>query len=422
MSTPAGHATRERWLAWLTVEPGEFARLAVSFLCFFLLLTAYYMVRPVRDALAAGLPKGEIQRLALIVFVVMLAVVPLFGALVSRVRRNWLVPVVYGFFISNLLAFAWVFHQDETMLWSGRVFYLWITVFNLFVVSVFWSFMADTWTRDQAGRLFGVIASAGSLGGLLGPMLTQGLVESIGLSGVTLIAAGLLTGVLGCILWLAKAAGHGAAEREPALGGGFLAGVTLLLRTPFLLGIAGLVLLSSAAGMIAYNEIARLVKETYATPEARTVFYSSWDLWVNVTALCLGFLFGRFSRAFGVGGTLVLTSLLGVVSFVAVAVAPTLGTLGLTNCARRAVEFGIAKPARDALYSVTDAESRYKAKNAIDTAVYRGGDVLGSQLHGALSAAGLGLSALAGVAGTVAMGMVVVAWATGRGYASRVAR
>jgi ATP:ADP antiporter, AAA family len=195
-----------------------------------------------------------------------------------------------------------------------------------------------------------------------------------------------------------------------------------LLRTPFLLGIAGLVLLSSAAGMIAYNEIARLVKETYSTPEARTVFFSHWDFWVNMTALVLGFVFGRFSRLFGVGGTLVVTSFLGVLSFVAVALAPTLGVLGLTNCARRAVEFGIAKPARDALYSVADAESRYKAKNAIDTAVYRGGDVLGAQTHGMLSAAGLGLSALAGAAGVVAMAMMIVAWATGRGYAARVER
>lgn len=405
--------------SWLTVEPGEGRRLVVSFLCFFLLLTGYYMIRPVRDALASGLPRSELQHLPLIVFVVMLAVVPLFGALVARVRRNWLVPVVYTFFICNLLGFAWVFQKDAELLWSGRVFYLWITVYNLFVVSVFWSFMADTWSRDQAGRLFGVIASAGSVGGLLGPLLTQGFVERVGLSGVTLVSAAMLTGVLACTVWLVRNSGHARGERETPLGGGLLAGITLLVRTPFLLGIAGLVLLSSAAGMIAYNEILRLVKETYPTPETRTVFYSQWDFWVNVTALCLGFLFGRFSRTFGVGGTLVVTSAIGVLSFALVAIAPTLAMLGLTNCARRAVEFSVAKPARDALYSVADAESRYKAKNAIDTAVYRGGDVLGAQVHGTLSAAGFGLAALAVVAGGIAALMVLVAWATGRGYAER---
>ncbi len=404
---------------WLSIRAGEGARLAVSFLAFFLLLTSYYMVRPVRDALAAGLPKGEIPRLALIVFAVMLAVVPLFGAMVARVRRNRLVPLTYGFFISHLLIFAWVFAQAGATVWAGRAFYIWITVYNLFVVSVFWSFMTDTWSREQAGRVFGVVAAAGSVGGLLGPLLTQGIVEIAGLSGVTLLAALLLSGVLACILWLSASAGHAATGREPPVGGTFLAGMTLLFRTPFLLGIAGLVLLSSVAGMIAYNEIARLVKATYSTPELRTVFFSRWDLGVNLSALLLAFLFSRVAKRVGVGGTLVLTSLLGAASFVLVVVQPTLAMLGLSNCARRAMEFGMAKPARDSLYSVADAESRYKAKNAIDTAVYRGGDVLGSQLHGALSAGGLGLAGLSALAGGVALMMTGVAYATGRGYRAR---
>ena len=410
---------RERLSGLLGVMPGEGLRLAVSFLAFFLLLTAYYMVRPVRDSLAAGLPKGEIQHLALIVFAVMLAVVPLFGALVSRLRRRVLVPMSYAFFTLNLLVFAWVFADPSALLWAGRVFYIWITIFNLFVVSVFWSFMTDTWNREQSGRLFGIVAAGGSLGGLAGPMLTTGIVERLGLSAVTLVSAVILSGVLGCILWLVRDTRGALPNEEAPVGGGLLAGLTLLLRTPFLLGIAALVLLSSVAGMIAYNEIARLVKATYATPEARTVFFSSWDFVINLTALVLAFLFSKVSKRLGVAGTLVLCAVLGTVSFVFVVFAPTLLMLAQSNCARRAVEFGMFKPARDSLYGVADAESRYKAKNAIDTAVYRGGDVLGAQLHGLLSTAGMGLAPMAMVATGVAGAMAAVAYATGRGYVTR---
>ena len=414
---------RERLSGLLGVAPGEGARLWVSFLAFFLLLTAYYMIRPVRDSLAAGLPRGEIQHLALIVFAVMLAVVPLFGALVARLRRRVLVPLSYAFFTTNLLVFAWVFLDQSALLWAGRVFYIWITIFNLFVVSVFWSFMTDTWNPEQSGRLFGIVAAGGSLGGLAGPVLTTGIVERLGLSAVTLVSAVILSGVLACILWLVREArGRVLPAEEAPVGGGLLAGLTLLLRTPFLLGIAALVLLSSVAGMIAYNEIARMVKATYATPEARTVFFSTWDFIINLTALVLAFLFSRVSKRLGVAGTLVLCAVLGTVSFVFVVFAPTLLMLAQTNCARRAVEFGMFKPARDSLYGVADAESRYKAKNAIDTAVYRGGDVLGAQLHGLLSTAGMGLAPMAMVATAVAGLMAAVAYATGRGYVTRGGR
>jgi AAA family ATP:ADP antiporter len=237
------------------------------------------------------------------------------------------------------------------------------------------------------------------------------------------VSAVILSGVLACILWLVRESRCAAlpAEETP-VGGGLLAGFTLLLRTPFLLGIAALVLLSSVAGMIAYNEIARMVKATYATPEARTVFFSTWDFIINLSALVLAFLFSRVSRRLGVAGTLVLCAVLGTVSFVFVVFAPSLLMLAQTNCARRAVEFGMFKPARDSLYGVADAESRYKAKNAIDTAVYRGGDVLGAQLHGLLSTAGMGLSPMAMVATAVAGLMAGVAYATGRGYVTRAGR
>ena len=136
-----------------------------------------------------------------------------------------------------------MFLDQTALLWAGRVFYIWITIFNLFVVSVFWSFMTDTWNREQSGRLFGIVAAGGSLGGLAGPLLTTGIVERLGLSAVTLVSAVILSGVLGCILWLVRETRGGARPTEEApVGGGLLAGLTLLLRTPFLLGIAAMVL------------------------------------------------------------------------------------------------------------------------------------------------------------------------------------
>jgi len=407
----------------------ENRRLALSFGYFALLLASYYMVRPLRDAFGAGSGPTTIKYLASAVFVAMLAIVPLFGWLVARVRRALLLPLTYGFFVINLIAFGILFGLDAENEWSGRVFYVWATVFNLFVVSVFWSFMAEIWREEEGRRLFGVIAAGGSLGGLAGPLLTRTLVGAVGTSGVAFIAAGLLAGTVVMIVLLAREAraaditGVAAPRLDEAIGGSMLAGLSRLVRSPFLLGIAALVALGSLLGMIVYIEMARLAGSLYATAAERTAFYSQRDLWVNGASLVLQFfVVGRLTGAFGVRPTLAGTSAAVSLAFVALALAPVAGVLVFVNVALRAAEFGLGKPSRDMLYTVVDAETKYKVKNVIDTVVYRGSDAASSWIHAALVAAGATLGGLAALAAAIAAGLAGIAWGVGSGYRRRGGR
>jgi AAA family ATP:ADP antiporter len=404
---------------------GEGWALALSFAYFTLLLASYYMVRPLRDGLVAGLDSREIKYLASLVFFTMLAIVPVFGWLVSRVRRQVLVPAVYAFFALNLVGFAVAFalRPDEPNV--ARVFYVWVTVFNMFVVSVFWSFMADVWREEQARRLFGVIAAGGSLGGLVGPPLTRALVHDVGVAGIALLAALTLAGTLGTILLLERRAADPAAPlarvrlNEP-VGGAILAGLTRLVRSPFLLGIAALIVLGSTLGMFVYIEMARLVGAQYATAAARTAFFADRDLLVNMLAFVLQFaIVGRLTSWFGVRTTLVATGVLAVAAFTMLGLAPALGALVFANVVLRATEFGVAKPARDMVYTVVDAETKYKVKNVIDTAVYRGSDMTSSWAHGAIAAAGVGLVGFAWLSVGLAGVLALVCWAVGTGYRRR---
>jgi AAA family ATP:ADP antiporter len=285
--------------------PGERRRLALSFGYFALLLASYYLIRPVRDALAAGSGAASIKYLATAVFVVMLAIVPVFGWLVAHVRRSLLVPLTYAFFAANLVVFAVLFRLDPDAVWTGRVFYVWTTVFNLFVVSVFWSFMADIWREEEGRRLFGVIAAGGSLGGIAGPLAARALAGSVGTAGLTLIAAALLAATIVAIVLLGRErrdapAGAGAQPDEP-VGGAILAGLSRLVASPFLLGIAALVALGSLLGMIVYIELAKAAATEFATAAARAAFYSERDLWVNGASLVLQlFIVGPLAQRFGV--------------------------------------------------------------------------------------------------------------------------
>lgn len=428
MSTPATTTAATpmgaRLAALFRFRPGEGWALALSFAYFTLLLGSYYMVRPLRDALVAGLGSGEIKYLATLVFFTMLAIVPVFGWLVARVRRQLLVPSVYAFFVLNLLGFAALFaaRPDEPNV--ARVFYVWVTVFNMFVVSVFWSFMADIWREEQGRRLFGVIAAGGSLGGLVGPMLTRTLVGDLGIAGIALLSAVFLACTVAAILGLERTVREAAvlqrARLEEPVGGAILAGLTRLARSPFLLGIAGIVMVGSLLGMVVYIEMARLVGAEYATPEARTAFYSQRDLWVNGLALVFQFfVVGRLTTWFGVRTTLAATALLAVVAFVGLGLAPALATLVVVNVMLRAAEFGVGKPSRDMLYTVVDTETKYKVKNVIDTAVSRGSDMASSWAHGAIAALGVGLVGFAGLSAVLAAAMVAIAWAVGTGYRRR---
>ena len=400
----------------------EHVRLALSFIYFALLLASYYTIRPLRDAFGAGSGAATIKYLATAVFVVMLAIVPVFGWLVARVPRTRLLPLTYGFFALNLVAFAIAFRLDPESAWVGRLFYVWATVFNLFVVSVFWSFMAEIWTEQEGRRLFGVIAAGGSLGGMAGPLLTRAFVGSVGTSGVALVGAGLLALTVVAIALLSRDATRdvpGTMALNEPVGGAILAGLSRLARTPFLVGIAALVGIGSLLGMIVYIELAKMAGSLYSTAADRTAFYAARDLWVNGASLGLQLVVGLVTGAFGVRATLTGSAAIIGAAFVALAAVPVAAVLLAVNVASRALEFGVEKPSRDMLYTVVDAETKYKVKNVIDTVVYRGSDVASGWIHAGLVAAGATLSVLAGVAAVLALGLAALAWVVGSGYRRR---
>jgi len=405
---------------------GERRRLALSFAYFALLLASYYMIRPLRDAFGAGSGAATIKYLAVAVFVVMLLIVPVFGWLVTRVPRARLLPLTYGFFVLNLVAFGAALGADPENVWVGRTFYVWATVFNMFVVSVFWSFMAEIWSEADGRRLFGVIAAGGSLGGLLGPLATRSLAAAGGTGAVAFGAALLLAGTVGLVLLLSRdalaAGGRSHVALDEPVGGAILAGLTRLGRSPFLLGVAGLVALGSMLGMFVYIEMARVAGALYPDGAARTAFFAGRDLWVNGLSLALQLGVGVATASLGVRTTLAAAAAVACAGFVALAAAPVAGVLLVVNIANRALEFGVAKPSRDMLYTVVDPETKYKVKNVVDTVLYRASDAASGWLHDALVALGATLASLAAVAAGAAAALLALALAVGAGYRRRGGR
>jgi AAA family ATP:ADP antiporter len=413
--TPAAAGREQEALDW--------SRLSLSTLYFGLLLASYYMVRPLRDALAAGSGPDTIKYLATAVFFVMLAIVPVFGWLVARVPRARLLPLTYAFFVANLVAFGLGFRLDPESRLLARIFYVWTTVFSMFVVAVFWSFMADIWREQQGRRVFGVIAAGGSLGGLVGPLVAKSVAGVVGTAGVAFAAALTLSGTVACIVLLSRgvraAGGAGRVRIDEPVGGEILAGLVRLARSPFLLGLAALVVINSLLGMMVYIELAQVAAVEYATAAARTGFYAQRDLWVNGGSLVLQLLVGFLTGTLGVRATLSGSAAVATLGFLALAAVPVAGVLVALNVLLRALEFGVAKPSRDMLYTVVDAETKYKVKNVIDTVVYRGTDMLSGWMHGLLVALGASLAVLAAGAAAVGLAFVAIAWAVGTGYRRR---
>ena len=414
------------------VAPEERRRLAASILSFTLLLACYYILRPVRDALAATLGADSIKYLSSAVFVVMLLIVPAFGWLFARVPRARLVPGLYAFFIVNLAVFAVALARygegGSMAAWWSRAFYVWVTVFNLFAVSVFWSRMAEVWSEPQGRRYFGVVSAGGSLGGLAGPLLARSLVANVAISGLVWISAALLTGALLTLSSIARPS----AAREPAppsaavsepTAAAVLQGLWLVGRTPFLSGIAVLVSLGSLLGMIVYIEMARLVAASLPGALERTAYFSSRDLWVNSGAFMLQlFVVGQVTRRLGVGAALIAAGCAVLIAFGALGLNPTLATLTGVSVALRCAEFGLAKPARDMLYTVVPPAAKYQSKNVIDTAVYRGSDMASGWIQALIGRLGVSLAGWGWIAAALAVVLTAVAAFVGRDYRRRGGR
>ncbi len=384
------------------IRVGEGGAVLVAALYFFCLLSSYYLLRPVRDEMGIRGGVDQLQWLFTATFVAMLAAVPLFGWASSRWPRQRLVPAVYLFFIAMLLVFYLVLQGEGA--WGPRAFYVAISVYNLFVVSVFWSFMADLFNREQGKRLFGLIAAGGSAGAMLGPGMAALLAQWIGTEQLLPASAVLLGGALVCAWVLGRRASAEPRAGE-ALGGGIWEGVTLLIQQRRLQGIALFIWLYTTLATFVYFQQAHIVADAFTDSNDRTTTFALIDLGVNMLTLTLQLLVtGRLLTALGLGRSLALVPALLLLGFAGLAIAPVLGVLATVQIIRRAGNYGLTRPAREVLFTGVDRNARYKAKNFIDTVVYRGGDALAGWLFTGLKAAGLGVSGTALVAIPITLG------------------
>ncbi len=368
-----------RWGDFFGAKQEELVPLVWAFAYFFCLLCGYSILRPVRDEMAI---EGGIKNLPWMMtgtFLTMLAATPLFGWLSARCSRYRLLISVYVFFIANLLVFYGLMTSHLHPEWVARGFFVWLSVFNLFVVSVFWSFMDDLFTPEQGARLFGVIAAGGSSGALLGPLLTTGLTFVFPVSVLMLASAAFLVLCLGCVSRLERWGHERYEHHQPHLGdplkGSFLAGIRLTFSSPYLLGICGYLVILTMTATFLYFEQTRLVAEYFDQPEARTRLFSGVDFVTNLlTWVTQLFLTNRVIGRFGLVAGLLLLPAISVVGFLGIALWPTLVVYVVFSVLRRVGEYALSKPSREVLFTVLSREEKYKAKNFIDTAISRGGD------------------------------------------------
>ncbi|HEY6911002.1 MAG TPA: MFS transporter [Myxococcales bacterium] len=408
-----GETTAAAYRGWssrvgraIHAEPSEVRAVLLAFAYFFFLLSSYYILRPLRDETGVAGGVNKLPWLFSGTFVAMLLAVPAFSAVAARLSRHRFIPIVYRFFAVNVLVFWALFSFAPATLQVGaaRAFFIWTSVYNLFVVSVFWGFMADIFRHEQGARLFGFIAAGGSAGALAGPLLTTWLARPLGPANLLLVSALLLEASVQCVRalhrWALRAhasrPGERAADQQP-LGGDFLSGIRLVFRSRFLLGICLYVVLLTATATLLYFEQARIVLHASGDPRVRTALFARIDLVVNVLTLLLqAFVTGRLVRAGGIRLGIGLLPILTMLGFAALALAPTLLVLMAVQGVRRAAHFGIERPAREILYTDVNREERYKSKSFIDTVVYRASDAGTAWISSALSA--LGAAPVAAVA------------------------
>ncbi|TZF91764.1 NTP/NDP exchange transporter [Cognatilysobacter lacus] len=409
------------------VRHGEWPALLLSCVYFFCVLTAYYVIRPVREQLSAAVGSTQLPWFYAATFVVTLALTPLFAALVSRWRRRVMVPVVYGVFVACLLGFIPFFAQPDLLppRVLGVVFFVWVSVFNLFVVSVFWIFMSDIWTPIQARRLFPLVGFAGTAGALAGPAITASLVGIVGIAPLLGVSATLLGLATACSVML----GRWTRERHPVtatdapLGGGMLDGLKQVVATPFMRRMAMLLVLADGIGTINYALLADYSHATFADSGARTAFAANVDLASNVLTMLLqvGIAWWLLPLV-GAGRVLILwagiaMAALALVVFSPDAYAPLIGAMpavAIAAIVSRALGYGMAEPARHALFTQVARTERYKGQNAVDTAVWRFGDVLVALTMNAMKLLGAGVGAIAAIGVAAAGAAAGIGWGLSR--------
>jgi ATP:ADP antiporter, AAA family len=402
MSSDPGAPLLGRLLARVArAEPGEAPAVAAAFVLFFFVFCGYFAVRPVRETIGTILGEERVADLYFWTWMGSLALIPLYGWLVARIRRAVLLPALYaGIAVAlALVGFALQATADSSAV--GQFFYVFISVLNLFIVSVFWSFLLELFDAGQARRLFGVIAAGGTAGALTGPIITDIFVTRLGPGGVLYVGAALFAVAVVCQqvllrIWARERAARPPAEKTASasddrpIGGNPFAGVTLVLRSPYLLGIASFVILLASVTTFLYFEQLRLVRDTFPDIEERTRVFARLD-WVvqSLTIAAQLFITGRIASRLGVTVLLTLVPVAMIFGFVTLAASGSFAVLAVVFVLRRAGEYAFVRPGREMLFSNFDNETKYKAKNFIDVTVYRGADWISGQVNTGLTAGGL---------------------------------
>jgi ATP:ADP antiporter, AAA family len=384
---------------------------------FFMLLAGYYVLRPLRDQLGIAGGVKALPWMFLATFLSLLVMQPVYGALVKKLPRRLFINIVYQFFVANLVLFWLLLRFEISTLWVARVFFVWVSVFNLFTVAVFWSLMADLFTSEQGKRLFGFIGAGGTAGALLGPAITVGLSVPLGPTNLLLVAVAFLEMALLCVSRLERSIGAGQGEFRAArpIGGSIFAGFLALLRSRYLLGTALWVSLMSFGATMLYLEQAHIVAERVHGAGAQTRLFASMDLTVGVLSLLTQLLAtSRVMKRFGVGIGAAALPAIYILGFAVLAFSPSLEIIFVFQVIQRFVNFAIANPARQVLFTVVARDDKYKAKNMIDVVVFRGSDALYASLFDGLQAVGLKIAAIAACALPVAVGWLILSTRLGR--------
>jgi len=397
--------------------------LALAFACNFVLLASYYILRPVRDTVATVVGTDRLQLLFTGTFVGTLLASPLYAMLLARFRLTRLLPGIFWFWLINILLFQQLFALSAHRVQVAAAYYIWFSVSNLFMISLFWSLMVDIFTAAQATRLFALIAAGGSIGAIGGPLLTRLLVSRLHLGGMLLLAAAGLLVVIGLVYRLMREKQRLRASCEEVqattldhgLPGNPFEGFGQLFSSRYMASQAAFVLLLTWVNTVAYFLQTDVVAHAFASVEGRARAIADIDLMVNIcAALILMFGVGRLVQRFGVTLGLVLNPIILLVGFVLVAISPSLFMIQALQVVRRVSQYAVARPSREMCFTVVEQSSRYKAKNVIDTVVYRFGDVSSAWIQAGLRAAG------AGMAGAVALGIgACIAWGGVASYAGR---
>jgi len=405
-------------LGWIDVSPEELPALAWSFLFFFFQLTGYYVLRSVRDAAIAADGARLISIVFTSVFVCMLALMPLFGAVVSRYPRRRFLPIVYGVVVACLVAFSALFGSGLSPAWIAVGFAIFLSVMNLFTDSVFWSFMSDIFVTSQARRFYGVIAAGGTAGAIVGPLTTRLIVSHIGIPNLLLLSAALYGACFYCLYKLvpwarAQEMRQHREDGEQPIGGTILAGARLVVQNPMLFALVLHMFLGLSVGTLFYNQQAQVVGAMGLSDVERSEYFATIDLAMNVLTLAVQLLITpRLLTRYGVAPALIIPAVLQIAGTTSLVFAFSATMLAVAQVVTRSLTFSLVKPGRESLFTKVDRESRYKAKNFIDTVVYRGSDMTTSWIYHGLSVGlGFSLAQLAGVWTFVAiLWLLVVLW------------